>query len=78
MASYFIGYKRRYPALDEVTLPAFNLPGLSAYAIGSAVAYYSTWIAPLVGVLVAALSYGILLVVTEAVRERRAQLLRTI
>lgn len=76
MASYFVGYKRRYPALNEVTLPAFNLPGLSAYAIGSAVAYYSTWIAPVVGVLTAALSYGLLLLVSEAVRERRAQLLR--
>lgn len=73
MASYFIGYRRRYPNLEEVTLPAFNVPGLAAYAIGSAAAYTSSWIAPLVGVLVAALSYGLILLVGEAVRERRAQ-----
>lgn len=78
MASYFIGYKRQYPALETTTLPALNLPGLAAYAIGSGAAYFSTWIAPLVGVLVAALSYGVILVVADAVRERRAQLLRTI
>ena len=75
MASYFIGYKRRYPALDEVTLPAFNLPGLAAYAIGSTAAYTSPWIAPIVGVLAAAASYGLVLLVSDAVRERRAQVL---
>ncbi|GAA0847601.1 cytosine permease [Marinobacter szutsaonensis] len=75
MASYFIGYKRQYPALEDVTLPAFNVPGLAAYAIGSAAAYTSPWIAPIVGVLVAAASYGLVLLVSDAVRERRAQVL---
>ncbi|MCK5864284.1 cytosine permease [Marinobacter adhaerens] len=75
MASYFIGYKREYPSLETATLPAFNLPGLAAYAIGSAAAYTSPWIAPIVGVLVAAASYGVVLVVSEAVRDRRAQVL---
>ncbi|MCG7200674.1 cytosine permease [Marinobacter pelagius] len=75
MASYFIGYKRQYPALEEATLPAFNVPGLAAYAIGSAAAYTSPWIAPIVGVLVAAASYGLVLLVSDAVRERRAQVL---
>lgn len=75
MASYFIGYQRQYPALDEVTLPAFNVPGLAAYAFGSAAAYTSPWIAPIVGVLVAAASYGLVLLVSNAVRERRAQVL---
>ena len=63
MASYFIGYKREYPSLETATLPAFNVPGLAAYAIGSAAAYTSPWIAPIV------------LVVSEAVRDRRAQVL---
>jgi cytosine permease len=76
MASYFVGYKRQYPALAEVTLPAFNLTGLAAYAIGSAAAYTSPWIAPIVGVVVAALSYSVILVVSQGVRERRAQLMR--
>lgn len=75
MASYFIGYRRQYPALEEATLPAFNVPGLAAYAIGSAAAYTSPWIAPIVGVLVAAASYGLVLLVSDAVRERRAQVL---
>ena len=75
MASYFIGYKREYPSLETATLPAFNIPGLAAYAIGSAAAYTSPWIAPIVGVLVAAASYGVVLVVSEAVRDRRAQVL---
>ena len=73
MASYFVGYKQEYPALDQVSLPAFNVPGLAAYAIGSAVAYTSPWIAPVVGVVVAAGSYALLLLVSDAVRERRAQ-----
>jgi cytosine permease len=77
MASYFVGYKRQYPALGEVTLPAFNVTGLAAYAIGSAAAYTSPWIAPIVGVLVAALSYSVILVVSQGVRERRAQLMGT-
>jgi cytosine permease len=76
MASYFVGYKRQYPALAEVTLPAFNLTGLAAYAIGSAAAYTSPWVAPIVGVVVAALSYSVILVVSQGVRERRAQLMR--
>ena len=75
MASYFIGYKREYPSLETALLPAFNVPGLAAYAIGSAAAYTSPWIAPIVGVLVAAASYGVVLVVSEAVRDRRAQVL---
>lgn len=75
MASYFIGYKREYPSLETVTLPAFNFPGLAAYAIGSAAAYTSPWIAPIVGVLVAAASYAVVLFVSEAVRDRRAQVL---
>lgn len=72
MASYFVGYKRQYPDLATATLPAFNVPGLAAYAIGSAAAYTSPWIAPIVGVLVAAFSYSVVLVVSQAVRERRA------
>ncbi|MBC7182053.1 MAG: cytosine permease, partial [Marinobacter sp.] len=75
MASYFIGYKRQYPALGTVDLPAFNVPGLAAYAIGSAAAYTSPWIAPIVGVVVAAASYAVVLFVSAAVRERRAQVL---
>ena len=59
-------------------LPAFNLIGLSAYAIGSFVAYTSAWIAPLVGVLVAAFSYALLETVVAGVKARRASSLSSI
>lgn len=77
MASYFVGYKRQYPNLATTTLPAFNAPGLAAYAIGSAAAYTSPWIAPIVGVLAAAFSYSVVLVVSQAVLERRAMVMGT-
>ena len=77
MASYFVGSKRQYPNLATTTLPAFNVPGLAAYAIGSAAAYTSPWIAPIVGVLVAAFSYSLVLVVSQAVLERRAMVMGT-
>lgn len=77
MASYFVGYKRKYPELATTVLPSFNVPGLGAYFIGSAAAYTSPWIAPIVGVLVAALSYSLILVVGQAVRERRALVMGT-
>lgn len=73
MASFFVAWRQQYPDLDEVTLPAFNITGLVAYAIGSAVAYTSPWVAPLVGVVVAALTFTLVHVATQGVRERRAQ-----
>lgn len=72
MANFFVRYRCEYPAIDSAQLPAFNLVGLSAYAIGSLVAYTSPWIAPLVGVLVAAFSYALLETVIAGVRARRA------
>ena len=78
MASYFIGFKRQYPDLATTSLPAFNVPGLAAYAIGSAAAYASPWIAPIVGVVAAAFSYGLVLLVSQAVRERRALVMSAI
>lgn len=77
MASYFVGYHREYPDLNKAVLPAFNVPGLSAYAIASAAAYFSPWIAPIVGVVTAVVVYSLILVLSEGVRERRAQMLGT-
>jgi len=71
MASYFTGHKRRYAEAGQRALPAFNLPGLTAYALGSVVAYSSPWIAPIVGVLVAALSFTVLQLARQAIRARR-------
>ncbi|MEH6491906.1 cytosine permease [Halopseudomonas sp.] len=78
MANYFVRYRGTYPDLVSAQLPAFNLIGLSAYAIGSFVAYTSAWIAPLVGVLVAAFSYALLETVVAGVKARRASSLSSI
>ncbi|WP_143025108.1 hypothetical protein [Franzmannia pantelleriensis] len=43
------------------SLPAFHWVGLLAYAAGSLAAYLSPLLPPLVGVLVAVLSYALLL-----------------
>lgn len=60
MADFFYGHKGHYPKLQETQLPAFNWIGLSAYAIGAVCAYMSPWIAPIVGIAVAALAYIVL------------------
>jgi cytosine permease len=73
MASFFVYYKRQYPSFEETVLPAFNLPGLSAYAVGSIAAYTSPWIAPIVGVLVSACAYSLFIIVSRAAQERRTQ-----
>lgn len=66
MADFWLKHKGAYPKLADTRLPAFNWSGLIAYALGSAAAYFSPLLPPLVGVLAAALSYGILLKVPQA------------
>jgi cytosine permease len=73
MASYFVYYKRQYPSLEDTVLPAFNIPGLTAYAVGSLAAYSSPWIAPIVGVLVSALVYSLFIIISRALSKYRTQ-----
>lgn len=73
MANYFYGHKGRYPQLSTTVLPRYNGIGLSAYAIGALSAYASPWVAPLVGIGVAALSY-VLLFEVQRLRTGREQL----
>ncbi|APQ14202.1 hypothetical protein BJP27_22900 [Pseudomonas oryzihabitans] len=40
-------------------LPRYNWPGLAAYGLGTVAAFGSPWVAPLVGIGVAALGYGV-------------------
>lgn len=61
MADFWFRHRGRYPKLATVTLPNFNWNGLIAYALGSAAAWFSPLLPPVVGVLAAALCYGILL-----------------
>lgn len=61
MADFWLRHKGSYPTLANAQLPDFNWFGLASYAIGSAAAYFSPVLPPVIGVVVAALCYGALL-----------------
>lgn len=71
MADFFYGHRARYPKLADVRLPAFNWVGLGAYLIGTLSAYFSPWVAPLVGIAVAALAYVVLFELNKALVGRQ-------
>lgn len=71
MADYFYGHRARYPKLADVRLPAFNWVGLGAYLIGALSAYFSPWVAPLVGIAVAAVAYVVLFELNKALAGRQ-------
>lgn len=71
MADFFYGHRARYPKLADVRLPAFNWVGLGAYLIGAVSAYFSPWVAPLVGIAVAALAYVVLFELNKALASRQ-------
>jgi len=60
MADYFYRHRGHYPKLAEARLPKYNSLGLAAYFLGATCAYFSPWIAPIVGILVAATAYIVL------------------
>lgn len=60
MADYWIRHKGQYPLLAEANIPNFNWIGLTAYFTGAILAYVSPWIAPIVGIVVACSTYGVL------------------
>jgi cytosine permease len=61
MTDFWVRYRGNMPSLSEINLPQYNMMGLSAYIIGSTAAYFSPWIAPLVGIIVASLVYSLFL-----------------
>ena len=63
MTDFWVRYRGNMPALSDINLPKYNMQGLSAYVIGSAVAYFSPWVAPLVGIIVASITYSVLIYV---------------
>jgi cytosine permease len=65
MTDFWVRYRGNMPVLSEVNLPQYNIMGLSAYIIGSGVAYFSPWIAPLVGIVVASLSYSLFIYISS-------------
>lgn len=66
MADFFYRYRGQYPRLADARLPAFNGSGLGAYAVGTVAAFSSPWVAPLVGIAAAALTYVLLTAVLGA------------
>lgn len=71
MADFFYDHRARYPKLADARLPAFNWVGLGAYLIGALSAYFSPWVAPLVGIAVAAVAYVALFEVNKALAGRQ-------
>ncbi|CAM3761495.1 cytosine permease [Ectopseudomonas alcaliphila] len=71
MADFFYGHRARYPKLADVRLPTFNWVGLGAYLIGALSAYFSPWVAPLVGIAVAAVVYVVLFELHKALAGRQ-------
>ncbi|TRO24361.1 cytosine permease [Ectopseudomonas mendocina] len=71
MADFFYGHRARYPKLADVRLPTFNWVGLGAYLIGALSAYFSPWVAPLVGIAVAAVAYVVLFELNKALVGRQ-------
>lgn len=59
MADYWLYRRGHFPALTEAQ-PAFNWTGIIAYIIASAIAYFSTGIKPINGIIAAAVLYFIL------------------
>jgi cytosine permease len=69
MADFWLRHKGQYPALNTVTLPAFNVLGLAGYFAGSLAAYLSPVLPPVVGVVVAFAVYGVLIKIGVGSRE---------
>jgi cytosine permease len=72
MADYFHGHRQRYPKLSETRLPKFNWVGLAAYFVAALCACFSPWVAPIVGIAVAALAYVVLFELRRVVGGRTA------
>ncbi|RRA42913.1 cytosine permease, partial [Cronobacter sakazakii] len=53
-------------------LPRFNYAGLAAYSLGALTAYFSPWVAPLVGIAVSAASYLLFVRLARGREQRRA------
>jgi len=65
MADFWFKHKGEYPKLAEADLPMFNWVGLTSYVIASALAYFSPFLPPLVGIFAAIGCYVVLSKVSE-------------
>ncbi|MEG5262766.1 cytosine permease [Pseudomonas sp. JDS28PS106] len=66
MADFWYRHRGHYPKLSSTSLPRYNLRGLSAYAVGALLAYFSPLIAPLVGIAASAACYILLLQISPS------------
>lgn len=69
MTNFWFVHKGQPPKLSEVSLPSFDVTGLAAYVIGSGAAYFSSWMPPIVGMVVASISYMVLVTVFASVKQ---------
>ncbi|OHV08876.1 cytosine permease [Kushneria phosphatilytica] len=53
IGDYLFRYRSRYPALESATLPAVHWPSIVAYVLATLGAWYSPWVPPLTGLLLA-------------------------
>ncbi|RQW64672.1 cytosine permease [Vibrio viridaestus] len=60
MTNFWLVHKGNPPKLNSASLPAFDSQGLSAYILGSAAAYASPWMPPIIGMVTASICYAIL------------------
>ncbi|MGX9416865.1 cytosine permease [Vibrio sp. WJH972] len=60
MTNFWVVHKASPPTLSQTTLPRFDYAGLLAYALGSGAAYFSAWMPPIIGMIVASISYIVL------------------
>ncbi|WP_413284246.1 cytosine permease [Vibrio sp. MA40-2] len=68
MTNFWVVYKGNPPKLTDIELPNFDTKGLAAYALGSLSAYFSPWVPPIIGMLVASISYVVLVTVLSPQR----------
>ncbi|RJE89194.1 cytosine permease [Paracoccus onubensis] len=57
MADYLVKRRGSYPPIASADLPDFNKAGLAGYVVGCLAAYFSPGIPPLIGIIVAILTY---------------------
>ncbi|MCQ0969734.1 cytosine permease [Paracoccus sp. TK19116] len=68
MADYWLRHRGQYPKIAEAALPAFNVAGILAYALGCLVAYVTPGIPPLNGIIAAIVVYAVAVRLMPAAR----------
>ena len=67
MADFFYKHKGKYPKLSDVTFNKFNVTGIAAYIVASAIAYFSPGIPPVNGIIAAVVGYIVIDVILNVI-----------